>query len=71
MTASAFLTLTQAAEYLHYAHRSGAWKWLRDNDVRMFWRGKRLLIRQTDIDKALDKHATGDTVARAKKASGF
>lgn len=66
MTASDLLTLTAAADYLQYSDRSGALKWLRRNDVRMFYRGRRLLIRKADIDRALDSHATGDTTARAR-----
>lgn len=64
--ASDLMTLAQAAEYLHYRERSGALRWLRRNDVRMSWRGRSLLIRQADIDRALDRNATGDTTARAR-----
>lgn len=59
-------TLTAVAAYLGYADRSGALKWLRKEDVRMFWRGRRLLIRKADVDLALERGATGDTVTRAR-----
>lgn len=68
---SPFMTLHQAADYLRYAHKSSALRWLRKNDVRMFWRGESLLVRQVDIDRALERHATGDTVARARKVVGL
>jgi excisionase family DNA binding protein len=61
-----FLTIAECAEYLKYSDRSGAFKWLRREDVKMVRRGRCWLIRKADIDRALERHATGDTVARAR-----
>ena len=64
------LTITAVADYLSYADRTGAWKWLRKHDVRMFWRGRRLLVRKVDVDRALEQITTGDTVGRARAIAG-
>jgi helix-turn-helix protein len=66
MSPTDLLTVAQVADYLSFAGRAGALRWLRRNDVRMSWRGRRLLVRKADIDRALDLHTTGDTVARAR-----
>lgn len=63
------MTMTQAAAYLHFSHRSVAAAWLRKEDVKMHWRGRALLVRKSAIDAALEKHATGDTEARARAMS--
>lgn len=66
---SDLLTMTAVADYLHYTHRSAALRWLRRHDVRMFWRGRRLLVRKADVDRVLEQHATGDTLNRARALS--
>lgn len=63
-------TITAVADYLGYADRSGAWKWLKAEDVRTCQRGRRTLVRKADVDAALERKASGNTVARAKAMQG-
>lgn len=71
---SDLMTLAAVADYLGFADRSGALKWLRRHDVRVYRTDRRLRVRKAAIDAVLERHAEGDTVARARamqKASGF
>jgi len=65
------LTVTELAAMLRYTGKRpdiSALKWLKRNDVRRVKRGRSWLVRVTDVEAALDRTATGDTVARARMA---
>lgn len=59
-------TLDAVAEYLSYADRGGAYKWLKKHDVKMVWRGRRLLVRKADVDAELAKRKVGGTLDQAR-----
>lgn len=73
MTASPLMTLAECGAYLRFTHpqpsqvRNSTLKWLRLEDVPMVRRGRVWLVRQRDVDAALNRHASGNTEERASR----
>lgn len=68
MTSSPLKTMSEAGDYLRYrgAHADlSALKFCRRHDVKLVKRGRAWLVRQSDLDAALEQTAVGGTVPRA------
>lgn len=71
---SPLMRLDELAEYLRYHDtsnpRENARRWCQRHDVRMFKRGNHWLVSRTAVDFALEQHAKGGTVERARALAG-